>query len=361
MSSPQDLPLFFQGKRVGMLSHQKEAYHFQYDEYWIQTGFAISSHIPFTGEVSSDAIVNFLLNLFPEGEAFDILVSSLRVRKSNVLSILEATGQDAPGAFSFGATPQEIAERREITSEELISRLDTDDPSEIVIWDGKYRLSVAGIQRKLNILIEHKRLYLADGQYASTHIMKFSKLDHRQLVINEYVCMQLGKLAGLDVADTEYLQFGQHSSLLVTRFDREREITTGIIKKTHIIDGCQLLNLPPNYKYEQVYGSGKDVANIRDGVSIPKLFDAAKKARVPAKERLIILDWLLFNLIIGNSDAHGKNISFLLDQNGFDVAPLYDLVSISFEGLSNDKLDTGLAMAIDDEFDINGVSTLFHT
>jgi len=356
MSSIRSLPLFFQGKRVGVLSHEKEAYHFQYDDDWIQTGFTLSFHIPFITKASSDAIVNFLLNLFPEGEAFDILVSSLRVRKSNVLSILEATGQDAPGAISFGEIKQEIEQLREITPEEITARLDTGDPSKIIIWDGKYRLSVAGVQRKLNILIEKKRFYLADGQYASTHIMKFAKLEHRHLVVNEYICMQLGRLIGLDVAHTDYLQFGQHPALLVTRFDRERKISTNIVKKRHVIDGCQLLDLPPNYKYEQVYGSGKDVANIRDGVSIPKLFDAVKKSRIPARSRLILLDWMLFNLIIGNSDAHGKNISFLVDRNGFDVAPLYDLVSISFEGLANDKLDTGLAMAIDDEFNINDVS-----
>lgn len=356
MSSIRSLPLFFQGKFVGTLRQEKEVYSFQYDNNWIQTGFSISPHIPFSGDTSSGAIVNFLLNLFPEGEAFDILVSSLRVRKSNVLSILEATGQDGPGAISFGDTEQKIDELREITPEELTDRLDSGDPSQIVIWDGKYRLSVAGVQRKLNILIEQERFFLADGQYASTHIMKFAKPDHRHLVVNEYVCMQLGRQADLVVAETSYLQFGQHPALLVKRFDRVLGVSSASIKKRHVIDGCQLLDFPPNYKYEQVYGSGRDVANIRDGVSIPKLFNAVKQARIPAHNRLIILDWILFNLIIGNSDAHGKNISFMVDRAGFNVAPIYDLVSISFAGLSNDKLDTGLAMAIDDEFDLNDVS-----
>ena len=356
MANIRSLSLFFQDKLVGILSHEKESYRFQYDDDWIQTGFTLSSHIPFVGDVSSDVIVNFLLNLFPEGDAFDILLSSLRVRRSNVLSILEVIGQDAPGAISFGVLQQEIEKLREITVEELIARLDTGDPSEIIMWDGQYRLSVAGVQRKLNILIENERFYLADGRYASTHIMKFAKLEHRHLVVNEYICMQLGRLVGLSVADTDYRQFGQHPALLVRRFDRKYNGNADTINKIHVIDGCQFLNLPPNYKYEQVYGSSKNVANIREGVSVLKLFNAVRETRVPARNKLIILDWILFNLIIGNSDGHGKNISFLADRDGFDVAPLYDLVSISFEGLSNDKLDTGLAMAIDDEFDINDVS-----
>lgn len=296
MSNSRSLPLFFQDTVVGILSHQKEQYKFEYDDNWIRTGFAISPHISFSGEASSDAIVNFLLNLFPEGEAFDILLLSLRVRKSNVLSILEAIGQDAPGAISFGEAQQKKNELREVRAEELTERLNTGDPNQIVMWDGKYRLSVAGVQRKLNILIEKERYFLADGRNASTHIMKFAKPDNRHLVVNEYVCMQLGRLAGLVVADTDYLQFGQHPALLVKRFDRD--MTTGNIRKSHIIDGCQLLDLPPSYKYEQIYGAGKDVASIRDGVTIPKLLSAVNKARVLARNRLILLDWILFNLII---------------------------------------------------------------
>ncbi|MFT7234520.1 MAG: hypothetical protein ACI9QV_000082 [Methylophagaceae bacterium] len=71
MGNIRSLPLFYQDKPIGVLSHEKEAYCFKYYHASIQTGFAISRHIPFTGDASSGAVMNFLMNLFPEGGAFD--------------------------------------------------------------------------------------------------------------------------------------------------------------------------------------------------------------------------------------------------------------------------------------------------
>ena len=40
-----------------------------------------------------------------------------------------------------------------------------------------------------------------------------------------------------------------------------------------------------------------------------------------------LLDWVVFNVLIGNADAHAKNLSLLCDQQGRRrLAPLYDLV-----------------------------------
>lgn len=55
---------------------------------------------------------------------------------------------------------------------------------------------------------------------------------------------------------------------------------------------------------------------------------------------------MLFNLIISNSDAHGKNISFFIGKSGLIITPCYDLVSVVFEATQQHKLDTQLAMAI---------------
>ena len=72
-----------------------------------------------------------------------------------------------------------------------------------------------------------------------------------------------------------------------------------------------------------------------------------------------MLSWVVFNLIVGNSDAHGKNISFFIDTTGISLAPFYDIVSIVFEARRIKNLDTDLAMAIGDEFD-SGSITAFH-
>jgi serine/threonine-protein kinase HipA len=59
------------------------------------------------------------------------------------------------------------------------------------------------------------------------------------------------------------------------------------------------------------------------------------------------LNWTLFQLLIGNSDAHGKNISFFVGKAGLDLAPSYDLLNIDIYG---DEFERDLAMAVGDEF-----------
>ncbi|WBV72193.1 HipA domain-containing protein [Legionella pneumophila] len=89
------------------------------------------------------------------------------------------------------------------------------------------------------------------------------------------------------------------------------------------------------------------MAHIRDGVSLPKLFDFANQCINPAKTKQQILDWVLFNVLIFNCGAHGKNISFFVGVNGISLAPFYDLVNIKMYP----EFEHALAMALGDEFD----------
>ena len=49
------------------------------------------------------------------------------------------------------------------------------------------------------------------------------------------------------VANVQLMHFGKHPALLVERFDRQL-ISMSEVKRRHIIDGCQALNLSPDYK-----------------------------------------------------------------------------------------------------------------
>ena len=351
------LPVFFQDKHVGNLLFKSiSECEFTYAESWVaaKVAFPISPHIPFDVKADSKAVVNFIRNLFPEGDAFDTLLYNLNVRKNNLHAVLQEIGKDTPGALTFGNEVVKNDCLREITEQELTQKLDSDSVQQLIVWDGKYRLSVAGVQRKLNLLVKDEKLFLAEGNYSSTHILKFSKPNQRHLIINELVCMRLARIAKIDVPNVCFKQFGRHPSLLVTRFDRKLD-SNGVLKR-HMIDGCQALNRPPEYKYEQSFGSGNDVKHIRDGIGLVELFGFSNMTRVPIKIKDSLIDWVLFNLVIGNSDAHGKNISFLVSNQGIVLSPFYDLVSISYEAKLVDNIDTGLAMAIGDNFDVDRIT-----
>jgi len=147
------------------------------------------------------------------------------------------------------------------------------------------------------------------------------------------------------------VRYGKNPALLVERFDRNF-ISINEVKRRHMIDGCQALNVPPDYKYERNFGSGRDVAHIREGVSLEKLFGFANQCENPALSKQLMLDWVLFNILIFNCDAHGKNISFFVGEKGLSLAPFYDLVNIKmYPAFEHD-----LAMALGDEFDENNIN-----
>ncbi len=352
------LVIWAKHQKVGtLIFNEPRVCSFTYDDEWQQNGFSISPCIPLSGTFDSISVINFIRNLFPEGGAFDVLLETENISKNNIYGILKTIGLDAVGAFSFAEKnyPEQKTNLRLIKEEELISRLDSGMPEQLLSWDGKYRLSVAGVQNKLNVFIdENHSIFLADGQFSSTHILKFASSQFPSVIINELYCMRLAKAVNIDVADVSHTKFGNHSVLVVKRFDRK--IAQDSVEKRHMVDGCQALNLPPEFKYEQNFGSKPDVAHIREGASIPKLFQFNSACSIPVQARQKLIDWVLFNLIIGNSDAHGKNISYFVSKAGIEPAPFYDLVSVVYESKKVRMLETNLAMAIGDNFDSNGIT-----
>ena len=132
-----------------------------------------------------------------------------------------------------------------------------------------------------------------------------------------------------------------------------RKFTTDTwVERKHIIDAFQASDLPASFKYERNIGSVGDAALYRDGVSLSKLFGLLEHVSRKAADKLAMLRWALFQLVIGNSDAHGKNFSFFVHRSGLEAAPWYDLVSVvQYPQFSHD-----LAMAFGDEFNLDQIT-----
>lgn len=112
--------------------------------------------------------------------------------------------------------------------------------------------------------------------------------------------------------------------LLVERYDRVRD-NLGVMRRVHQEDFCQALGVPPESKYASEGGATfKDCFELLRRVSARPATDIAK-----------LLDAAIFNLIVGNADAHGKNYAILYDDQGPGMAPLYDLLStVAYPDLS---------------------------
>jgi serine/threonine-protein kinase HipA len=360
---------------------QRDAYDFRYADSWLarHDAFPLSPHIPLSDpnesvSIKPGAVQRFLQNLLLEGRALDVVSIAHQVSKDNVFGMMALLGKEPAGALSFklaGAESSEPAEgepqniRRLISDEELSMRIAQREYIPLPVWDGKVRLSVAGYQDKLQVLVEGDQLSLADGCLASTHILKPEPRSPVSpcMVANEHFCMTLASQMGLPVAPVLIRRIPE-PILLIKRFDRQVVCApivniadtaqnpsaligqTTAVSRLHVIDGCQALDLPAAFKYERQFGHGRDVQHIRDGASFEKLLTALAFDN-PILARVTILRWALLQLLLGNSDAHGKNISFFMRGNTLMPAPFYDLVSVNVYG---EHVEEEMAMGFGDAF-----------
>jgi serine/threonine-protein kinase HipA len=340
--------------RVGVITHDPldDAFTFAYDPAWPQreNAYPLSPHFPLKGPNPASATVRrFIANLLPEGRALDLAAAICRVSKHHLFGLIRELGAETAGALAFlpeGADPaRQVTRRREISRAELARRIEERDHQPLAVWDDRVRMSLAGYQDKLAVYCEEERFYLVEGALASTHILKPEPGGRLPLLAaNELFCMRLARRIGLPAAEVD-IQRLPHPVLRVTRFDRERQADA--IRRLPIIDACQALDLPVAYKYERNFGSGPDVRQIREGVSLPRLLGISRYMTRRALATQLLIRWALFQYVIGNSDAHGKNVSFFCRPDGLELAPFYDLVSV----VQYPDIDHDFAMAYGDEFD----------
>lgn len=353
------LSVFDGPARVGAVDFEslEESFSFTYHDTWrtAEHSYSISPHILMNGpSPASSTMRRFLENLLPEGRALDIVATTHQVSKNNIYALIRELGHETSGALSFlpeDSTPaDQPTTRREIRRDELQQRISDRAQIPFAVWDGRVRLSIAGYQDKLAIYEEDGRMYLVEGKLASTHILKPEPADNRlpMLVANEHFSMSLATRLKLPVAPVSILRVPD-PVLVVERFDRT--LAPGGVRRLHIVDVCQALNFPVSYKYERNFGSGRDVRSIRDGVSFARLFSVVEHTVLKAATSVALLRWALFQFLIGNADAHGKNVSFFCRPEGLALAPYYDLVSVA----QYNGLDHELAMAYGDEFQLEAV------
>lgn len=360
-----ELEVFLGQSRMGTLSHKAASnlFDFTYDELWCKhpARFALSPYLPLpdantsTGLASSDAasrtqiVRAFFENLLPEGASLDAAAAATKVSKSSLVGLLAALGRECMGALRIipAGVPVQPTITRPLTKEELSERIRSRPAMPFSVWDGRVRLSIPGYQDKVAVYEKEDHWYLVEGELASTHLIKPEPVrgELSGLTSNEFFCMRLAKKVGLSVAPVELLRIPDEI-LVVARFDRRRLPET--VERIHVIDACQALGLPPSAKYERLYGSGRDVMHIRDGAQLSQLFALPALSPQPLVERRKLLQWLIFQVLVANVDAHAKNLSFFLGLEGMRLAPAYDIVSA--HGMDRHLIDHSYAMAIGDAF-----------
>ena len=305
-----------------------------------ERNFQLSVTLPLkTGEFGEDIITPWLANLLPEELQLTTLSRALGLPVSNTLDILRVIGGDTAGAISIG----EPSDRRiwdyqtllsyykaETQREALNLHFDDLERKPLLVGEDGVRLSLAGGQMKtvLAVLDDSSkpklglpgptdRLAIPKAGAPSTIIIKPDNPRLPGIVENEFYCLTLAKMIGIQVVDCEIIETDNRSALVVARYDRHLR-DDGTIRRLHQEDFAQANSIYPIQKYEK--GSVK-------GLDLNALLLTGKQ--LPPTEELKLLDQVIFNILVANTDAHAKNYSIILS-DGPTIAPLYDVSSVLF-------------------------------
>ena len=331
------LHVVYQTQSVGTLmdvGHAKLA--FQYDSTWLEgkLNFPISVQLPLKPEIFEDHQCHaFFANLLPEGNQRELVAKKQQISVQNDFKLLEAIGGDCAGALSIvsdQANLHKTGHYEPLSPGQLMNIIRELPKTPLLNGSSDVRLSLAGVQEKLPLYYESKQFYVPHGAYASNVIIKPALAKYPSSSINEWFCMQLAAKADVPVPETFLLP--EYENLYgCYRFDRVIE-KFQVVRCIHQEDFCSAYGKMPGEKYESEGGIG-----IAECVQLIK-----RISQSPVVDIRNLLKWVLFNYLIGNADAHSKNIALLqMNQEtyrGWSLAPFYDLLSTSVYPELSEKL-----------------------
>ena len=345
------LEVYLSGTFAGELLRKDNGnLQFRYARDYVEAkGPPLSLNLPLQAEAypHRDCLA-FFGNLLPEEDVRAQIALATGISAANDYRLLERFGGDVAGAITIlpSDRPRDDSEpdSLEILTEERLDQLLAELPQRPLAADekGEVRMSLAGAQSKLPVVELEDGFALPHGSgHPTTHILKPEPARFPGLVANEFFCMRLAAEVGLRVAEVTREETGSGLPfLIVTRYDRD--LTHDPIRRLHQEDICQALGRLYVEKYQHEGGPG-----VRDSMAL------IDRSAVPARDRERFWMALVFNILIGNCDAHGKNYSLLYHSPAPSLAPLYDLLSTSVY----DELTRQLAMSIDGATQLEDVGT----
>jgi serine/threonine-protein kinase HipA len=324
------LSVFLGAERVGEITVLGESVEFR-----LVDGYRSRYPRPILGQVFEDdpelvhrsrvKLPPFFSNLLPEGALRELLARQIGVKAEREPYLIAFVGEDLPGAVRVVVDDEtgEVA-----TDEESEPR---DQTTEVL------KFSLAGVQLKLSAIRAAGRgLTIPAHGRGGDWIVKLPDTRYRDVPENEWAMMTLARAAGLRAAEVELVPVSEiHglpaeievspgvNALAVRRFDRA---PTG--DRIHIEDFAQVLNVRPSYRLKYRSANFETLARIVEKVATKSIDEFVRR--------------LVFNIAIGNGDAHIKNWSLWYeDPMRASLAPAYDLVS-TIQYIHHDDLGLNL-------------------
>lgn len=356
--SVRELEVLVNDELIGHLREEKDLWQFEYAEQWIAAsqGFGLSPVLPRTSRLHADGASNrpvqwYFDNLLPEEALRTVIAKEAELNADDAFGLLAYFGAESAGSLVLRDPAKQVPAEHGV---KLLSLLELNNriinlPHVSLAKDAPKRMSLAGAQHKMLVILSGAELFEPLPATPSTHILKPNHQggDYPASVMNEYFIMRLAKAVGLDVPAVHRL-YAPQPVYLVDRFDRvvpqasagDTTAQADAVKRRHVIDTCQLLNKARTFKYSAAH--------------LATLAEAIVHCRSKTAARLQLYRWIAFNILVGNGDNHLKNISFMVNADGINIAPAYDLLCTAVydtKALANDNArwpNTRLALSLND-------------
>ncbi len=322
------LNVWTNGHHVGYLwCDERNEIGFQYSEEWLENPvrFPVSITLPLRSEAfkpdgKNHVAHHYFANLLPEADSRIRICREKKISVDNDFALLRAIGGECAGALTIlGDAPQEQMSEYRLLNDAGLSELLSKRNLLAVVEEGDKppRLSLAGAQDKAPVKYKDGKFYIPLDNSISTHILKYRLRDVNHVPAYETITTWVGEELKLNVNDIKYFSHGNEPFTLSKRYDRmqvENKLT-----RLHQEDFCQASGRSSSSKYEH-----------EGGPSFAECLNLIRKhSTQPLKDIPRLIQWQVFNYLVGNSDAHAKNLSFLYGLNNTtQLSPFYDLIAI---------------------------------
>ncbi|WP_167767227.1 HipA domain-containing protein [Jannaschia formosa] len=315
------MKVFFENREVAELRAGEGGPSLPYADGWrgLRGAFPISTLMPISSKTFGPGVVlPWIANLLPESRQLEIVARAAGASQADPLAMLASVGRDTSGALSFAERGRTRMATRPVPDAAALERIIEELPQKpFLVGDDGVSMSLAGVQTKIRVHVgDDGAISIPIEGAPSTWILKPDAANLPGGVYNEALCLRLAALLGLDAPEVRIGSAGARRYLLVRRYDRRRQ--GDIWRRLHQEDMCQALGCLPTAKYER-NETGRPGPAVRDIVGVMRVLD-------PLKGVLGIFDYVIFNAIACNTDAHAKNYSILISSSRARLAPIYDVM-----------------------------------
>ncbi|MBC2705124.1 type II toxin-antitoxin system HipA family toxin [Desulfobacula sp.] len=328
----ETLNIFFGQIIVGSLRiNDKRKFSFEYSKNWLTSpdAFQISISLPMQEDIFfHDKVKSFFSNLLPESAVRKLISKQLGISDKNDFMLLKRIGGECAGAIST-LPESEVPESPDqyiynSLSDKQIADLIMHIPRRpLLAGQEGIRISLAGAQEKLALFFKDPEFYIPTNGAPSNVILKPAMAYFQASIENECFCMMLANAVDLNVPPVLIVRKDSQKVLLIKRYDRI--LNNDVLNRLHQEDFCQAMGLSHELKYQADGGPGLEAC-----------FNLVRKYSAnPIKDFQQLLQWVFFNFLIGNMDAHAKNLSFMYQAKQIRLAPFYDMMCTNiYEDLS---------------------------